>query len=113
SFGDSFLKFSTTNGLALADYFAPHNQSQLYNRDLDLGSGGAVVLPDDVGDGAANQHLIVGASKEGTIYLLNRDNMGHYNSSSDSQIVQSTPKILGASFDTPAYFNHQLFYLGV
>lgn len=113
SFGDSFLKFTTTNGLALADYFAPHNQQNLYNRDLDLGSGGAVVLPDDVGDGGANQHLIVGASKEGTIYLLNRDNMGHYNSSSDSQIVQSLPKTLGASFDTPAYFNHQLFYLGV
>jgi hypothetical protein len=113
SFGDSFLKFSTTNGLAVADYFTPHNQNNLYLHDLDLGSGGAVLLPDEVGDGLANQHLIVGGSKEGTIYLLNRDNMGQYNSSADSQIVQSLPKTLGACFDTPAYFNHRLFYVGV
>jgi hypothetical protein len=97
----------------VADYFTPHNQLNLYNRDLDLGSGGALVLPDEAGDGLANRHLIVGASKEGTIYLLNRDNMGHYNSANDNAIVQSLPKILGASFDTPAYFNHQLFYVGV
>jgi hypothetical protein len=112
SFGDSYLKFSTTNGLALADYFTPYNQDNLYNRDLDLGSGGTILLPDEAGSGA-NQHLLVGASKEGTIYLLNRDNMGHYNSGSDSQIVQSLPHILGSSFDTPAYFNHRLFYVGV
>jgi hypothetical protein len=113
AFGDSFLRFSTTNGLVLADYFTPHNQDDLNNSDQDLGSGGPVVLPDDVGDGLAHQHLLAGAGKEGTIYLLNRDNLGHYNPSNDNAIVQAFTNAIGSSFDTPAYFNHQLFYIGV
>jgi hypothetical protein len=113
AFGDSFLKFSTTNGLAVADYFTPHNQDDLNNADQDLGSGAPIVLPDEAGDGLANRHLLVGAGKEGTIYLLNRDNLGHYNPANDNAIVQSFTNAIGGSFDTPAYFNHQLFYFGV
>jgi hypothetical protein len=113
AFGDSFLKFSATNGLALADYFTPHNQDDLSNNDEDLGSGAPVVLPDEAGDGLANKHLLVGAGKEGTIYLLNRDNLGHYNPSNDNAIVQSFTNAIGGSFDTPAYLNYQLFYIGV
>jgi hypothetical protein len=111
AFGNSFLKFSTTNGFALADYFTPYNQADLNNGDRDLGSGGPVVLPDEVGDGLANQHLLVGAGKEGRIYLLNRDNLGHYNPANDNSIVQSFPNAV-SSFDTPAYFNHHLYYIG-
>jgi hypothetical protein len=111
AFGNSFLKFSTTNGFALADYFTPYNQADLNNGDRDLGSGGPVILPDEVGDGLANQHLLVGAGKEGRIYLLNRDNLGHYNPANDNSIVQSFPNAV-SSFDTPAYFNHHLYYIG-
>ena len=111
-YGDSFLKISTTNGLQLADYFTPYNQQALADADLDLGSGGAVVLPDNVGGGTTNQHLLVGAGKQGTIYLINRDNMQHYNPTNDSLIVQSLPGAIGGSFDTPAYFNQELYYIG-
>jgi len=111
SFGDSFLKLSATNGLALLDYFTPFNQAMLNNRDWDLGSGGSVILPDEAGDGSVNQHLLVGASKEGKLYLLNRDNMGQYNSANDNAIVQSIPKA-ATSFGTPAYFNHHLYTIG-
>jgi len=75
--GDTFLKLSTTNGLKVADFFTPYNQAALSAADLDLGSGGAVVLPDDVGGGTTNQHLIVGAGKEGTIYLINGNTCGN------------------------------------
>jgi hypothetical protein len=111
AFGDSFLKFSNTNGLALVDYFTPFNQANLNSRDQDVGSGGSVVLPDEAGDGAANQHLLVSGSKAGKIYLLNRDNLGHYNSANDNAIVQSIPNAV-TCFNTPAYFNHHLYFIG-
>src|SRR5262245_6516764 len=59
-YGDSFVKLSTVSGLAVADYFTPFNQADLSNRDADLGSGGALVLPDQPG---THPHLVVGAGK--------------------------------------------------
>jgi hypothetical protein len=110
SYGDSFLKIGTggTN-LAVADYFTPFNQQTLANQDLDLGSGATIVLPDAVGS-VAHPHLMVGAGKEGKIYLLDRDNLGHFNSLNDTQIVQTVMQQINASFDTPAYFNNTLYY---
>jgi len=114
-YGDSFIKLATTNGLQLVDFFTPYNQALMNSTDHDLGSGGQVVLPDDAGGGTTN-HLLVGAGKEGAIYLINRDNMGHYNPANDNAIVQVIYYALGSSlgsFDTPVYFNHTLYYLGV
>jgi hypothetical protein len=110
-YGDSFVKLSTSNGLAVADYFTPYNQASLSSADSDLGSGGPVLLPDAVGS-TNHPHLILGAGKAGTIYLIDRDNMGHFNSTNDSQIVQSVISAIGASFATPAYFNKTIYYQG-
>ncbi len=112
-YGDSFLKLSTTSGaLKVADYFTPYNQAYLAAADLDLGSGGPLVLPDEVGN-LFSRHLLVGAGKEGTIYLINRDNMHHYNSQNNGLIVQSLKSAIGGCFCTPAYFNKQIYYVGV
>ena len=69
----------------MAEYFAPYNQAALDADDWDLGSGGPLLLPDSVGS-VAYPHLIVGCGKAGTIYLLDRDNLGQYNSTNDNQI---------------------------
>jgi hypothetical protein len=110
-FADSFMRLSTTNGLQVADYFTPFNQASLQSSDSDLGSGGPVLLPDAVGS-VAHPHLIVGAGKEGKIHLVDRDNMGHYNTVSDNQIVQEVPGAIGSAFSSPAYFNHLIYYQG-
>jgi autotransporter-associated beta strand protein len=116
-YADSFLKLSTTNNkLAVADYFTPYNQLSLQNSDADLGSGGPLLLPDSVGS-VAHPHLIVGAGKQGKIYLLDRDNMGHYNGTdgingTDSQIVESLPGAIGGVWNSPAYFNNRIYYHG-
>jgi hypothetical protein len=68
-FGDSFVKLSTTNMFAVADYFAPSNQASMAANDLDLGSGGPILLPDSAGS-PAHPHLMIGAGKEGTLYLV-------------------------------------------
>jgi hypothetical protein len=111
-YSDSFIRLSTTNGLAVADYFTPSNQASLQAADTDLGSGGPLLLPDSVGS-AAHPHLIVGAGKEGTIHLVDRDNMGHYNTANDNQIVQEVQNAIGSAFSSPAYFNNQIYYQGV
>ena len=71
----------------MADYFTPFNQAAMQAADADLGSGGPLLLPDDAGS-AAHPHLIVGGGKAGIIFLVDRDNMGHYNPADDHQIVQ-------------------------
>lgn len=112
NYGDSVLKLSTTNGLGLADYFTPYNAAYLESKDLDLGSGGSVVLPDSAGS-AAHPYLLLGASKTGDIYLLDRTNLGQFNSTGNPQIVQWVTNAVGGLWNTPAYFNGMLYYAGV
>jgi hypothetical protein len=95
--------------LTLADYFTPYNQASLSSTDSDVSSCGTVVLPDQPG---SIPHLLVASGKEGTVYLLNRDNMGQYNSSGDTQIVQELPLAVGAMFSTPVYWNGTVYFGG-
>jgi hypothetical protein len=110
--GESYLKLSTTGGITLADYFTPFNYASLNQSDLDVGSSGVALLPDAAGS-AQHPHLMVGAGKEGRIYLLDRDNLGKVQAGSDSQIVQSLPGAIGALYGNPAYFNNTIYFCGV
>jgi len=111
-YGECFVKLSTTgNKLAVADYFAPFNYDSLNNGDTDVGSGGPLLLPDVAGS-ATHRHLIVGCGKEGRVYLIDRDNMGHFHSGSDSQIVQSFAGVINGMWSSPAYFNGRLYFQG-
>ena len=107
-FGDAVLKLHQVSGqLKIADYFIPSNQARLKADDIDLGSGGVVLLPDQSG---GRPHLLVTGGKDGTIYLLDRDKMGGY--SRNNRIVQGVHGTINAIFDTPAYFNGKIYYLG-
>ena len=100
------------------DYFTPHDQVTLSAGDLDLGSGAALLLPDQSG---THPHLLATAGKNGTIYLIDRDNMGQFNPSNDSQIVQSLVNIFpnpggsisGGNFSTGVYFNGFVYFCPV
>ena len=108
NFGNAFLKISTSSGLAVADYFATFNTVSQSNADTDLGSGGTLVLPDLADGTGRTRHLAVGAGKDGHIYVVDRDSMGKWNSSSN-QIYQDISGALGNSvFSMPAYFNSTL-----
>ena len=107
--GNSFVKL--TPQLGTVDYFAPYNYDALNAKDLDIGSSGAVLLPDAAGSGA-HPHLMVSAGKEGRIYLLDRDSMGKFQAGSDSQIVQSVLGAISPLFGIPVYFNNTLYFSG-
>jgi hypothetical protein len=111
-YGDCFLKLTTTNGLKVADYFAPWNQLTLQDNDSDVGSGGLVLLPDQSGK---YTHELLGAGKAGEIFVINRDqfttNNGHFNATVHyDYVAQTNINQIGAAFDTPAYFNGRIFY---
>ncbi len=114
-YGDSFIKLvvdsSTASnpningwGLKVADYFTPFNQATFNQTDKDLGSGGPLLLPDSVGS-TAHPHLLIGGGKEGRIYLIDRDNMGKFNSNTDNVVQEQLGAVKGI-FDTPSYYNN-------
>jgi len=114
-YGNAMLKLSTANGkLAVADYFNMYNTQSLSSQDLDLGSGGPLLLPDQTDAQGIVHHLIVGAGKDKNIYLADRDNLGKFNPATnpmDNNIYQELPGAnLGQVFSSPAYFNGVLYY---
>ncbi|HEY1767477.1 MAG TPA: hypothetical protein VGG26_07465 [Terracidiphilus sp.] len=110
-YGNGFLRVSTGgNTLAVADYFEPFNTVSESNADRDLGSGGALVLPDITDSSGAVHHLAVGAGKDSNIYVVNRDSMGKFNAQNDSAIYQEIDKVLNGAWSMPAYFNNTIYY---
>jgi hypothetical protein len=117
-YGDSVLRLqpssgATANGmnLSLVDFFTPDDQSCLASGDTDLGSGAPVLLPDQ---GVGPTHLLAHIGKEGVVYLINRDSMGHFSgqasncNGSNSQIVQSFSGA-GGVWGTPAFWQNALY----
>jgi hypothetical protein len=113
-FGNAMVKISTTGSLAVVDYFATWNTVAQTGTDTDFGSGGVMLLPDEVGS-AAHPHLLVGAGKDGELYLVDRDHLGKWNGvdggTDNRQIVQElTCGDAGGVFGAPAYFDHAIYY---
>lgn len=111
-FGNAFLKVSTSaNQLAVVDYFEMFDQLSENGDDIDLGSGGGIVLP-DLSDGAGHTlHLAVAAGKDGNLYVVNRDSMGKFNPNSNSNIYQELSGIFSSGvFSAPAYFNNTVYF---
>jgi hypothetical protein len=108
-YGNSFLKLDGTT-LQVLDYFTLRNAVSESSADMDLGSGGIMLLPDLVDSGNVTRHLAVGAGKDGNLYVVNRDSMGRFNANSNS-IWQELDGALGSGiWSTPAYFNQRVYY---
>jgi len=110
NFGNGFLKLGTAPALAVTDYFQPSNTVQESNADEDLGSGGALVLPDLADANGAVRHLALGAGKNSVIYVVNRDSMGKFDSNADHIYQEIVGQIRGPVFSMPAYFNRTVYF---
>src|SRR5262249_11685305 len=112
---DTIIKLSPSG--TIVDYFTPHDQLNMMNNNLELGSAGPVLLLDQTTGNFP--HLLITAGKEGTIYVINRDNMGHYNPCNDNAAVQVLANVLpnGAqdtgNFSFPVFFNGYVYFAAV
>jgi hypothetical protein len=108
--GNCFAKVSSSAPLTLLDYFTPLNTVSESNADTDFGSGGPLLLPDVVDSNGATRHLAVGSGKDSIIYVVDRDNMGKFNSGHDNIYQQINGQISGGVWSKPSYFNNTVYY---
>ena len=94
---ESVIKVSPDLSTIL-DIFTPFNWSVLDENDLDFGSGGVMVLPDQLG---AYPHLAVAAGKQGSLFLMNEDGLGGYSTSSNN--------VLGSYYTGPCWCGPSYF----
>jgi PA14 domain/K319L-like, PKD domain len=100
NFGNSFIKVSAAG--TLLDWFTPFNWSFLNATDEDLGIQNPLLIP--------NTSLVVGGGKEGVMYLVDRNNLGHSRAGDNGQIVQSFQgSSSGRMNGSPVYWNGPVY----
>jgi hypothetical protein len=111
-YGNAFVKVTPQSGtLVPTDYWTMANTDSESNHDVDLGSGGIMLLPDTLDANGAVRHLAVGAGKDSNLWVLDRDNMGKYESQANSTIYQAlTGALPGGIWSNPAYFNGRVYF---
>jgi len=108
-FGNAFLRLTTQGGLAVADYFEMFNGVNESDRDVDLGSGGALLTNQNDSTGKTWE-LAVGAGKDGNLYVVDRTNMGKFNSKTNN-IYQELQSVLGGGvWAMPAAAGPMIYY---
>ena len=103
-YGESFLKLvPNSTSFTVADYFKPGDYDSLNAGDRDLGSTGAFAIP--------GTSYIAGGSKGGMLYVVDTNNMGKLNTTSDNVIqeFQADNGIWGS----PAFWNNTMYLWGV
>ena len=109
-YGNALVKISTAGGnLAVADYFTMSATTAESDDDLDLGSGGIVLLPPVNDSQGTARALGVGAGKSQTVYVVDLNNLGQFNPYVD-MVYQELPSALTQVFSTPAWFQNTLYY---
>lgn len=110
-YGNSFLKIAkAAAGLSVLDYFTMSNEAAESNSDMDLGSGGELLLPDMTDSTNTVRHLMVGAGKDGNIYVVDRDAMGKFSAGGNKNYQTLNGALPGGVWSTPAYFNGTVYY---
>ncbi len=112
-FGESIISFNLSNGgLTPTDAFTSFNAEHLNGGDIDQGSGGILMVPDQQG---ANPHILVQAGKEGRILVINRDHLGGKAptaGTSNTNILQDIPNQIKGLWSTPAYWGGKVYIWG-
>jgi hypothetical protein len=111
-YGNAIMKLSIKKGqLTVSDYFNMYNTVSESEADEDLGSGGAMVIPNVKDSSGVVHELVVGAGKDSNIYLANRTNMGKFNPNNNNQIYQELIGALaGSVYSAPAFDGNRIYY---
>jgi hypothetical protein len=109
-YGNAFIRLTTTPGLAVADYFEMDNGVKESEGDVDLGSGGAILLPAMKDASGTTWNLAAGAGKDRNLYIVNRSSMGKFNSGSNKIYQELVGALPGGMWSTPAYASGKLYF---
>jgi hypothetical protein len=113
-YGNSAIKLRASGStLSVSDYFTTSSTVSESAADVDLGSGSLLILPDQVDATGHTQHLLIGGGKDGNFLLLNRDNLGKFNSNSNSAYQALNGALPGGLYSAPAYFNGSVYVADV
>jgi PQQ-like domain len=122
-FGNGFLKLAlVSNTLQVVDYFASFDATDgPTDERVELGSSSPLLLPamTDVNNNTLN--LAIGAGKPGTIFVVNRNNMGKFNpTGNNTNAYQQVVGALGPGGDgndalgavrmPPVFFNGLVYF---
>jgi hypothetical protein len=110
NFGMSALRIETANQLHVVDYFSPFNERPMSRRDLDLSSGGVMLLPEHRG---AHPHELVTGGKEGVLFVVDRDAMGGFHRNGNRVVQQLDANLHNGYYSSPAYFDGAIYMAGV
>lgn len=103
-YGDSVLKLDGST-LAIRDYFTQHDQDRISEADSDVGSSGPLLLPDQPG---RHRHLLLQPTKDSTIYVIDRDDMGKFHHDHDDLV--GVVKMQGGGYGAIAYWNGRSYF---
>jgi fibronectin type 3 domain-containing protein len=111
-FGESYVKLNPTT-LNVTDFYTPSQNAYWTNGDLDISSSGLVVLPDGLGP-TGHPNILAGSDKQGHFWLIDRDSMSRFNSSSDNTVQYLKLPNTGTCgvecvYSTPAYWNSTIY----
>jgi len=108
-YGNAFLHLTTKGGLAVADYFEMDNESSENSSDVDLGSGGTLLVNQKDSAGKTWQ-LAVGAGKDTNLYVVDRTSLGKFNSGSNKIYQELSGVLPDGIWAMPAAFSGRIYY---
>jgi hypothetical protein len=109
-YGNAFIRLTTQGGLAVADYFEMDNGVQESDGDVDLGSGGAILLPTMKDASGTSWELAAGAGKDSNLYVVNRNSMGKFNPNSNNMYQELSGALPGGIWSMPAFSGGRLYF---
>jgi hypothetical protein len=115
-YGNTVLKLTPQQNAPIiqallpTDYWTMFNTVDESNRDVDLGSGGILLLPDLPDANGTLRQLAVVSGKDQSIYVVDRNNMGKFNPADNSNVYQELHNALaGREYGAITWFNGRVY----
>ena len=109
-YGSTVVRLTGPNSgsFTVVDSFTPFNYAALDDGDVDIASGGVLLVDQP---GSQYPHELFSCGKEGKIYVIDRDNMGGASTTIDD-VVEEIPLANVGAWNSAAWWNGTMFLGG-